>query len=59
MSFELCRYWFRHLDLSNTLLPQTQKEKDAEIAEAAEAAVKEQEKIKNAKEENNKTKLCW
>ena len=56
---ELCRYWFWHLDLSNTLLPQTQKEKDAEIAEAAEAAMKEQEKIQSAKEENNKTKLCW
>ena len=59
LSYELSHYWFRHLDLSNTLLPQTQKEKDAEIAEAAEAAVKEQEKIQNAKEENFKTKLCW
>ena len=47
-------------DLSNTLLPQTQKEKDAEMAEAAEAAVKEQEKMHmNSNDIESETKLCW
>lgn len=46
-------------DLSNTLLPQTQREKNAEITEAKKAALKEEEKIQNAKEEKNKTALCW
>lgn len=47
------------IDLSNTLLPQTQREKNAEITEAKKAALKEEEKIQNAKEEKNKTALCW
>ena len=55
------KWLFRNYsDLSNTLLPQTQKEKDAEMAEMAEAAVKEQEKMHmNTNDIESETKLCW
>ena len=50
----------KYLDLSDNLLPQTQRERDAETAEAAKAAVKEQEKLQiNTNDQEKGAKLCW
>ena len=44
-----------YLALSNNLLPQTKRERDAEEA----AAVRERDKLQSQAKKKEETKLCW
>ena len=45
----------KYLALSNNLLPQTKRERDAEEA----AAVRERDKLQSQAKKKEETKLCW